>query len=199
MNKMSLSDIETHLEVTFKFLQEFRAVSPQCVLIPFGSAISGMGTKHSDLDLCLIPTPPQTLVEALAGSNYFSHSVLSIVKNLEKKYGITMFPPSLDVGVTPESDVGVVSEAMAGSSGSSSPLPPHTIKCKPGEITFKSLSRMIRSMEDCSQVLAIAHARCPIIRFCHTPTQLECDICMDNMYVSTSKCVYHAVTKETTL
>lgn len=170
---MSLSALEDQLRVTVQLLKELRKSYPNCLLIPFGSVISGLATKHSDCDLCLVPSPPASLVQLLTGTSYFSPSLHSMVKQLEKTYGVTMCPPAM-----PPS-------APTTSSWEESFSSSFNLSRSERGATFAPLLKKIcahlHQMKGCGQVRSIPHARCPIVRFVHRRTSFHFDICIDNM------------------
>lgn len=145
-------------------------IFPHCLLVPFGSTISGLSTKHSDCDLCLVPTPPASLPPLLTGKSYFSPHLLSTVKRLESQYGVPICPPP-----------------MTAQDSAMNFMTTGELSRKERMATFKpfftKLQKLLYRMPMCSQVLSLPGARCPIIRFVHKPTSLHCDVCIDNMYV----------------
>lgn len=171
---MPESALEDQLDITFQLLREVRKSSPSCILVPFGSVITGLATRHSDSDLCLVPNPPVPLICILTGTSYFSPPLLSIVERLESKYGVSMCPPG-----TPSSPPTTSSERFstiftAGNlsrserGAASAPL-------------LKKLREHVHKMEGCSRVVSVPNARCPIIRFRHERTSLDFDVCIENM------------------
>ena len=160
--------VEHQFRVLFKLLMEVRKSAPHCLIVPFGSVITGLATKHSDSDLCLVPRPPAALVRVLTGDSYFSPSLLTLIGRLEGEYGVPLCPPpsppsvEVDRFTVPTNLTALERTALFGP-------------------VLKELGRHLHKMEDCSQVMTIPHARCPIIRFMHNPSALHFDICIDNM------------------
>lgn len=167
---MPLSMRENQLSVTFQLLKEVRKSSPQCLLVPFGSVITGLATRHSDADLCLVPNPPAPLVRILTGTSYFSPGLLSVVESLESKYGVPLCPP-----VTPVSGEGQYS-CLATACNLS-----RTQRVAAFGPLLRQLRAHVDNMDGCSHVLSLPNARCPIVRFRHDPTSLDFDVCIENM------------------
>ena len=170
LDRMSMSAIEDQLHITFQLLQEMRKIFPHCLLVPFGSIISGLSTKHSDCDLCLLPTPPASLLPLLTGEGYFSPHLLSTVKRLESQYGVPICPPPM----APQDS------AMHFMASGEISRNERLATFKP---FFDTLRKLLQGMPMCRQLVSLPGARCPIIRFVHKPTSLHCDVCIDNMYV----------------
>ena len=143
------------------------------MIIPFGSAISGLGTVTSDCDLSFFTDPPASLGVLLSGNRYFSHPLLSIVKKLEAEYGITLCSPQSASSSQPTKDmVGILSS-------SSSSLSAKTL-LNPKSSVFDQINTILTADSHLRKVYAISKARCPIIKFVHNPTNLSCDISVDS-------------------
>lgn len=170
LNKMSMSAVEDQLHITFQLLREMRAIFPHCLLVPFGSIISGLSTRHSDCDLCLVPTPPASLPALLTGKGYFSPHLLSTVERMETQYGVSICPPPM---APQDSAMKFMSTGKLSRKERLATFTPF----------FHKLRKLLYNMPMCTQVLSLPAARCPIIQFVHKPTSLRCDICIDNMYV----------------
>ena len=173
--------LEDHLDVTFQLLKEVRQRYPHCVLVPFGSIITGLATKHSDCDLCLLPHPPAALVHLLTGTTYFSPPLLSIVERLETKYSVPLQPPAMSSGppATPPSPSPPTSAIREGAPLTSSLS--RSERASAFGPMLKTLYGHVQKIDGCSRILSLPNARCPILRFAHDPTKLDFDVCIENV------------------
>lgn len=169
--------VKNHLVIAFQLLQQIRPFFPRCMIIPFGSAISGLGTVTSDCDLCFFTDPPASLV-LLSGSRYFSPPLWSLVVALEAQYGISFCPPR-SVSTSPPSS-SQSSNKSRGRRGSSSPSPSAQGVCTSKGSVFDQITSLIRKNKDMCKVYAVSRARCPIITFVHSNTSLCCDVSIDS-------------------
>lgn len=177
--------LESQLLITFQLLKLLRQSFPHCLLVPFGSAISGLGTQHSDCDLCLVLSPPASLTSLLSGQNYFSPTLLPIVERLEREYDLQLCPPPLpltDVKMSPEWQ----EEERIASTATTSLSPPKLSRINRIALhrpLFEEVCAPLRRSKDYERILPLLGARCPIIRFSHKPTSLHCDMCINTVYV----------------
>ena len=176
LNKLPEATLKSQLEVTFQLLKLFRQSYPHCLLVPYGSTITGLGTHHSDCDLCLIPTPSTALTHVLSGRSYFSPVQLQIVERLEKEYKIKWRPsPSPP---TPESvEVMTLNEVSAPLQTSSSRYMREYLYAP----ILERLSSRLSSLEGYTDIVSVPRARCPILRFHHKPTSLHYDMCINSV------------------
>ena len=175
LTSLPLSVVEQQLHATLQLLKELRKPFPGCILVPFGSIITGLASRSSDSDLCLVLTPPPLLVSVLTGDKYFSPTLLSVLRKLEHELGVSMVPPK-----TPPPMPSSKGEASFGMFDTSSAL---TRQERGATFTplLRKLSGILKQVEGCSKIVAIPHARCPIVRFVHAPSSLHVDICINNM------------------
>ena len=76
------------------------------------------------------------------------------------------------------------SSSEASSSPAASPQAPSRDKATSttrSRGNFDMVTSSIRSMPECSRILAIPHARCPIVRFIYDPANIHCDLSIDNV------------------
>lgn len=176
-NQMAQADVESRLRIAFQLLRVFRRIYPHCLLVPFGSIISGPGTQISDCDFSLVRHPTPHLSHVLSGPRYFSPQLIPIVESLEKEYGISMCPepPS---GVATPTPVPFPSVPHSREKG---PVP-LTKNVKETKAILSEVAKVVCEIE-ASRVHSIPHARCPIVKFYHEPTSLECDLSVDQWCV----------------
>lgn len=179
--RLPLSAMEDQFTVLFQLLQKLRGVFPHCMVIPFGSVVSGFMTQQSDCDLCTLTCPSRYLIELFSERNYFSAPLLSLVKKMEKRHKISMRPPLLlpsSSVATPTSPPTSDSESSSCSDSVTPPVSSRRYRRKVPK-TFKLLEAHLRGMKSLTKVYPIKFARTPIVRFVHAPTSLYCDVCID--------------------
>ena len=180
-NKMAVDDIEKRLQIAFQLLNVFRPIYPHCLVVPFGSVISGPGTSLSDCDFCLIrhPTPHQAYV--MTGMRYFSPQLMPIVERLEKDYGQEIYPAALALE-RGKSTVSTHSPLplLEGKVSAATPLRGErkVERIKDTKLVLKEIGRVVQGIAT-GKVRSIPHARCPIVKFYHKSTGLECDLSVD--------------------
>ena len=162
---MTEADVEQRLTIAFQMLTVLRPTHPHCLVVPFGSVISGPGTPISDCDFALIRSPTPHLSHVLTGPRYFSPRLTPIVSCLEKKYGVLMTPRE---GSAPP------------------PVPAHKVtplsraqSIKETRAMLEEIGKLIQGGISVTRVHSIPHARCPILKFYHKPTGLACDLSVD--------------------
>ncbi len=141
-------------------LLRLRSIYPRCMVVPFGSSITGLGVLSSDCDLAFFSNPPMSLVNLLTQEKYFSASSLATIIELERKHQVKYIPP----------DSSKDGKGLLGK-------PSH--HNNPHILTFNTVTSVIRKHKKLSYVMPIPHARCPIIKFVHNKTGLHCDICVN--------------------
>ena len=77
--------LEAHLSLCHELQSLFRRSFPNCILVPFGSPISGHAMVTSDCDLCLLPRPSEEDVQYFSPENYFSPKLLAIWRRVSCK------------------------------------------------------------------------------------------------------------------
>ncbi len=194
LNKLPLLAVQDQLVVTFDVLREIRKSFPHCMVIPFGSVISSFATLHSDCDLCLLTRPPPYLATLFTGANYFSRELLSMVEKLEVEYNLSFSPPSPIPSPSPpgaivmssgdeendDADISIVSSSSSSASLSSFRF---SSRVRSASKDFRTLCQHLITVSAGHSFRPIPHARCPIVCFVHRNTSLQCDICIDSMYV----------------
>ena len=55
---------------------------------------------------------------------------------------------------------------------------------------YKIALSIIGNIPDCTKIIAVSTARCPIIRFSHEETGLHCDVSINNRYIHMYVCMY---------
>jgi predicted nucleotidyltransferase len=199
-NTIPVSVLENHLDITLQLLGSVRQRYPHCLLVPFGSIITGLATEHSDSDLCLVPYPTTALVQLLTGRNYFTPCMLSMISYLEAKYNVTFQPPAVPPpsAATPLSNIPATPLSLATPLSNTYATPPTyagpplpaqapellTDTGNPAGSEHVMLSDVrwhVKGLEGCSRIRSLPHARCPILLFRHDPTSLDFDVCIDNL------------------
>jgi hypothetical protein len=83
---------------------------------------------------------------------------------------------------SPAGDEVQSSSSEASGSPAASPLaPPSRKPTSTSKTDFDMVVSSIRSMAECSKILPIPHARCPIVRFVYEPANIHCDLSIDNV------------------
>lgn len=141
------------LELAWKLQSKLRVHWPSCMVIPFGAPFSGHGTVSSDCDLCVLSEPEPLEVAVFSGPAYLPPHLHTHWQALQTP---PPPPPAVSIPLQPQSGQ---SQGM-----------------------FEGLVALVRGDQDCSNVLPLSRARCPIIRFLYKPHQLHCDISFDNRY-----------------
>ena len=155
------------------------------------------GLKSPD---ALTPPPPPSLNATQAASTLTSNkttsppstSIAATTPPLTSPAATT--PPLTSPAATtpPLTSSGRVSctliedEVQSSSSGASSPADsPQAPKNKASSTRssghFDVVASTIRAMAECSKILPIPHARCPIVRFVYEPANIHCDLSIDNV------------------
>ena len=70
--------LEAHLSLCHELQSLFRRSFPHCMLVPFGSPVSGHAMVTSDCDLCLLTHPSEDDMRYLSPENYFSAKLWAI-------------------------------------------------------------------------------------------------------------------------
>ena len=130
------------------------SVYPGCLVIPFGAPVSGHSTVSSDCDLSLLTHPLPREKEMFSGPTYFSQRLFQVWSQLE-------------VASDCQEEVPAVPTQSVGH------FPQH-------DPSYGPILALVKECEDCQKVLAIPHARCPIIRFIYSPLNLHCDLSINN-------------------
>ena len=158
----SINDV---LAICFNLLPRMRPSFPRCMVVPFGSTITGLSMQSSDCDISFISNPPESLVTLLTDKRYFSADSLATIERLEQDHDVKFRPPSQEY--FPEhsaADDDVVLEKHKQSFG----------------LIFDKVTFLLRrNKRYLSHVYPIRHARCPIIKFVHDETSLNCDISIE--------------------
>ena len=131
---------------------------PGCLVVPFGAPVSGHSTLSSDCDLSLLTHPLPREKGMFSGPTYFSQRLHQVWSQLE-------------VDGDGKEEVLAVSTQFAG----------HFTQHGP---SYGPILALLKEREDCQKVLAIPHARCPIIRFIYSPLNLHCDLSINNRLFS---------------
>lgn len=175
---MPMSAVEAHLSICKQLQDRLQANFPDCMVVPFGAAISGHGTITSDCDICLLTEPTSQEQALFSGTSY--HPIL-----LDQQPSVQQELPQA-VDSDPRMDDSFTSSSEASSTANSpSYFPHHTTSSsdRSNLQTFNAVTSCVRTIPHCSKVFAIPHARCPIVRFNFQPQGIHCDLSINNMYV----------------
>lgn len=185
-------DVFSYLKLTF----------PSSIIVPFGSLITGLGTTTSDCDVCVLTSPSSLIRTMLSIENYFPEHLRQLAHSMscfsstdeQSNASTTPLPPyapnlmdserDVTTFVPPFSPSSLDSDHNTSCSSAASTPEPSTEPTS--EVTqFKKVETMIKSLPNVERVYAIRSARCPIIRFYHTPTKLHVDLSVNNWLVYT--------------
>ena len=183
LHKMSPTALNSQLALTFQLLKLLRPSFPHCLLVPFGSAVSGLGTQHSDCDLSMVPSPPPSLTNLLSGENYFPPALLPVIEQMEREYKVKLCPPPLplaEVEMTPMDEEGGEDGGSGASFDSFSKLSKKQ-RIALNKPVFEAVCAPLRNNRSFGKIVPVLGARCPIIRFLHKPTSLHCDMCINSV------------------
>lgn len=171
---MPASSIQAHLAICKVLSDELKLHFPDAIVVPFGAAISGHGTLTSDCDICLLTEPSPQERAFASGANYQPRGLDQMLADVS------------ELSLPPRSSP-VREESFTSSSGTSSAsASPITFRSEAtanaaSSSSFDTALLCIRQMPQCSKVVPIRHARCPIIRFMFDPPGVHCDISIDNL------------------
>lgn len=151
----------------------FQSAYPKCMVIPFGASVSGHGTLSSDCDLCVLTDPLPVERTMFSGPAYFSQQLHSMWKQLEDTCPKTNLQP----------EASTVATHYHSTFAQTDP-------------SYDNLLALVEGDEECDQVLAIANARCPVIRFVYRPFNVHCDLSINNRYslqsLHLSQCILYS-------
>lgn len=169
-----MSAAHAHLTICKALSEELKIHFPDCMVVPFGAVISGHGTLTSDCDICLLTHPSQQQRALFSGSSYYPPGLCLQVDNAMDSP--CLLPPCR----SRENSLSGNSEA---SSDAASPtqFPGNSDIDRGSQHHFDIVVSCVRQMSQCSKVLAISHARCPIVRFTFHPPGIHCDLSINNL------------------
>ena len=145
------------IELCASLQRVFRYYLPNCLLVPFGSIVSGHASVTSDLDLVLLTNPSAKMRELFSGPEYLPGLFFSSHEGeMDGESPKQSFPTLISTPSVPLSSLNCVTE-------------------------FKLVNSVIRSIPEFVRVLCLPHARCPVVRFQHSTTGIHCDISLDNL------------------
>jgi len=156
--------IDDVVRVCFDLLLSLRQQFPSCIVVPFGSTVAELGILSSDGDLTFFSNPSSDFVDLLRDLRYFSSSTAATIKLFESEYKIMFIPP------TPVK--------LAANSKNFSEENCHTKDLFQGVV---KVLRKIEKLRTLSSMTPIPNARCPIIKFVHRETALDCDLSVDQL------------------
>ena len=171
---MPMSAIKAQFKICKVLSDELRVHFPECMVVPFGAAISGHGTLTSDCDICLLSQPS---LEQRALFSPSSYHPAGLDQTPDEQEGSSLLPPS-----SPLRDDSLTSSSEA-SSASASPtqLPRKSATDRKSHTPFDVVASCVRKMSHFSKFYTIPQARCPIIRFTYDPFWVHCDLSVDNL------------------
>lgn len=149
--------IDNILLICFNILVQLRPIFPRCMVVPFGSTVTGLGMLDSDGDLAFLSDPPKSLVTLLTNDRYFSEDSLATIKKLEETHQVQFAPPPHLKSANPSRE---------------------ELKRSFHE-TFSKVLKVMRSMSTLRNIQPIKSARCPIIKFVHKNPFMDCDISIE--------------------
>lgn len=173
---MPMSAIKAHLDICKALSAELQVHFPDGIVVPFGAAISGHGTLTSDCDICLLTHPSREQRVLFSGSSYHPLGLAS-----QQVDAALVDSPSLPTPLpsTPTREDSFTSSSEA-SSASASPTQ-MAVVTRTSTHEFDVVASCVRSMGQCSKILAIPRARCPIVRFVFEPLGIHCDLSINNL------------------
>lgn len=188
---MPYDSIKAQLSLCHLLQLNLQSDFPNCMMIPFGAAVSGHGTLTSDCDICLMTNPSEQMRKTFSPSNYYAPHVLAMWQEIVGKHrsgevlspsllNMTAPPPSVTMETNDEDDDSSNTSLTSTSSCSSPPPEQYTLK-KPPE--FEKVLSVVNKMPEATKILPLAHARCPIIRFQLKTSKLHCDLSINNRLV----------------
>ena len=159
--ELSSEDIKLRHLIVDLLSEVFNEVFSDAEVEPFGSTVNQFGTKYSDLDLCLVTN------ELAPYPNQYTCPAESNVANDDESL--------------PEPTKLVPDEICDKSNGDEDDV----------ESTVKNISSMEESMATvaeilkrfvpgCKHVLSVQSAHCPVIKFTHVDSGLNCDLSINN-------------------
>ena len=158
--------IDNVLNVCFDLLLILRQCYPRCIIVPFGSSVTGLGIQSSDGDLTFFSNPPSDYVDLLRGLRYFSTATSASIERFERAYDISFIPATSE-----KSSASLETESSASLETESSAR---------RQKQFSDIANALKKQTDeWSRVKPLPNARCPIIKFAHRRTSLDCDLSVD--------------------
>ena len=174
--KMPMSAVETHLTICKALSDELQVHFPSCMVVPFGAAISGHGTLTSDCDICLITQPTERERALFSGSGYHPPGLHGHPQH-DAVIDFSHLPPS-----SPSREDSLASSSES-SSATASPtqFPDKSHGDGGSRHDFDIVASCVRRMPQCSKILTIPYAQCPIVRFTFEPPGVHCDLSINNL------------------
>lgn len=139
---------------------------PVCSVHPFGSSVSGLGSKGCDLDIFLNLESDGTL----NGLPFAAKDLLCDVPDFQNGPCTPSAAPPLPNGGVSGPDVGEVVD------GSMDPAADQPVL----QLVRKISDLLYTNSDVFSRVIHISNARCPVVKFIHVQSGLKCDLSINN-------------------
>ena len=169
------------------FLQtNLQGLYPNCRVLPFGSIVTGVATPTSDLDAVVLTEWTKEDELFLSSNNHYPAHYLKETLS-PHFYDDTQEDVSMDTTVgNSTASSSLLSTSISMTPPISTPpkfdIPPHVKVCgsrndlREASEEYESVLNVIAHLSECTNILSLPNARCPIIHFIYQPYNISCDL-----------------------